>query len=372
VTPHVPQILDDLYAGTMDDAAWKRAFIGIADMVRASAALLLAFNPATGTLLREENHRLDPSVLDDYRRYWTYEDCRRERFLPVPVGCPVTELTLEIPDWRRTPILNEFLLRADAPHFMPVWLRKSATKAVTLSLQGTHKRGPFDAQDIENLRKVSPHVSRALEIRDRLEAASVKIDTLASCIAHINFGVIALGVDGKILHANVAGEKMLRDEPAIRARADRTLILNELPTPQLCRPKDQFQNRSRNERLIRIERAPGRWPISVVMVPTREAAVRWVSADAACVLFLFDPERDVTPRMELVAMDFGVSAREAEIAVLISMGLELSGVARRLSISIHTARTHLKSLYGKTGIRSQAELVRRVLSGPSAYASTTS
>jgi hypothetical protein len=34
--------------------------------------------------------------------------------------------------------------------------------------------------------------------------------------------------------------------------------------------------------------------------------------------------------------------------------------------------THLKSLYGKTGIRSQAELVRRVLSGPSAYAPTTS
>jgi hypothetical protein len=45
--------------------------------------------------------------------------------------------------------------------------------------------------------------------------------------------------------------------------------------------------------------------------------------------------------------------------------------ATLLSISIHTARTHLKSLYGKTGIRSQAELVRRVLSGPSAYAPTT-
>jgi DNA-binding CsgD family transcriptional regulator len=369
----VPQIVDDLYAGTMDQAAWNRAFIGIADMVRASATLLLAFNPATGALLREENHRLDPGVLDDYRRYWTYEDCRRERFLAIPVGCPATEQTLEIPDWRRAPILNEFLLPADAPHFMPVWLRKSATKVVTLSLQGTRKRGPFDAQDIESLRKVLPHVSRALEIRDRLEAVSVKIDALTSCIDRMNFGVIALGVDGKILYANATGEKMLREEPAIRARPDRTLLLNETPTSRLWRRlKDQSPNHSWNERLIRIERGPGRWPISVVMVPTQEVAVRWVSADAGCVLFLFDPERDVTPRMELVAMDFGVSAREAEIAVLISMGLELSGVATRLSISIHTARTHLKSLYGKTGIRSQAELVRRVLSGPSAYAPTTS
>jgi hypothetical protein len=54
--------VDDLYAGTIDDAAWGRALIGIADMVRASATLLLAFNPSSGALLREENHRLDRST----------------------------------------------------------------------------------------------------------------------------------------------------------------------------------------------------------------------------------------------------------------------------------------------------------------------
>jgi hypothetical protein len=52
----------------MDQAAWNRAFIGIADMVRASATLLLAFDPATGAPLREENHPLHPGVLNNYRR----------------------------------------------------------------------------------------------------------------------------------------------------------------------------------------------------------------------------------------------------------------------------------------------------------------
>jgi DNA-binding CsgD family transcriptional regulator len=368
----IPQIIDDLYAGTMDDAVWDRALIGIADMVRASATLLLAFNPANGALLRDENHRIDPTLLDDYRRYWTYQDCRRDPFLGVSVGCPVTEEALQIPHWRRTPILNEFLLPGDAPHFMPVWLRKSATKAVTLSLQATRKRGPFDAQDIERLRGILPHVTRAVEIRDRLEAASMKNEVLASCIDRVNFGVIALGLDGKIQHANVMAEKMLRQEPAIPLRADRTLNLNKISASRLCRQlKGQAEDDPQKERLIRIDRGPGRWPISLVIIPMREVPVRWVSADAGCVLFLFDPERHVTPRLELVAKDFGVSTREAEIAVLLSMGLELSGVARRLSISIHTARTHLKSLYGKTGLHSQAELVRRVLSGPSAHASNT-
>jgi DNA-binding CsgD family transcriptional regulator len=215
-------------------------------------------------------------------------------------------------------------------------------------------------------------VGRALEIRDRLEAANVRIETLASCIDRVNFGIIAFGTDGKILLTNVMAEKIISDETAIGVPPDRTLVLNGLPASRLWRRlKDQLGSDSRQERLIRIDRGPGRWPISVVTIPTREVPVRWVAADASRVLFLFDPELQVTPQVELLAKEFGVSGREAEIAVLLSMGLELSGLAKRLSISIHTARTHLKSLYGKTGIRSQAELVRRVLSGPSAYASTT-
>ena len=101
-----------------------------------------------------------------------------------------------------------------------------------------------------------------------------------------------------------------------------------------------------------------------MVIPTREVPIRWVSTDPGCVLFLFDPESHVTPRLEFVVQEFCITARE----VLLSVGLELTEAARRLRISIHTARTHLKSLYGKTGIRSQAELVRRVLAGPSAYA----
>jgi hypothetical protein len=53
-------IIGDLYAGALDDAAGMRGLLGIADMVRASAVLLLAFNPSSGAILRDENHRLDP------------------------------------------------------------------------------------------------------------------------------------------------------------------------------------------------------------------------------------------------------------------------------------------------------------------------
>lgn len=53
-----------------------------------------------------------------------------------------------------------------------------------------------------------------------------------------------------------------------------------------------------------------------------------------------DPEQELRARPALVA---------AELATFLAGGLELAQVAQRLRISIHTARTHLKAIYAKTG-----------------------
>jgi hypothetical protein len=134
--------------------------IGIADAVRASGAAMMAFNPSNGNVLRGETHRVDPSVIHDYRSTWAPQDCRLTPFLPtpVPVGQPVTELSLALSKWRREASVHEFLIPADSPHFMPAWLLKSDTKVVTLSMQGTRKREPFETEDMARFRCILPHV----------------------------------------------------------------------------------------------------------------------------------------------------------------------------------------------------------------------
>jgi DNA-binding CsgD family transcriptional regulator/PAS domain-containing protein len=366
-------VIDDLYAGTLDDAAWERGLLSIADSVSASAIVLFSFNPTTGAILREENHRFDPQGVEAYRSYWTFHDCRRQAFLATPVGIPATEVTLAIPNWRRTPILNEFLLPSDAPHVMPVWLRKTDTKVVALTLQGTRRRGPFGAEDQERLRVIVPHVNRALEIRDRLEAANVRAGTMAACIDRTAFGVITLTAEGKILDANVAAEEMLRREASIRKTPDQKLHLMEPAGSRLARwLVNHATGAGPTDYLTRIDRGPCRLPISMLMNPVPRCPLRWVSSDPACILFFFDPERELRAQPALVAVELGISPREAELATLLAGGLELSEVAQRLCISIHTARTHLKAIYGKTGIGSQADLVRRIATGLAACGAASS
>jgi hypothetical protein len=165
--------MEDLYEGTLDTAVWDRAILGIADAVRASGAILFAFDPSTGAVLRNENHRVDDQLVADYASHWTFEDLRLPYCLTMAKGQPQTEVSLGIP-LKGTAFYNEYLVPVDMPHFLQVWLHKSEEKVVGFSLQGSLKRGAFAPQDVETVRGIVPHLARAFEIRARLEAANVR------------------------------------------------------------------------------------------------------------------------------------------------------------------------------------------------------
>jgi DNA-binding CsgD family transcriptional regulator len=362
-TESFTRIVDGLYAGTLDEAAWDRAIIEIADTVRASGALLLAFNARTGEVLREENHRFDPNTVEEYRQYWTFEDCRREHFLAAPVGCPTTEMTLQIPDWNRSPILNEFLRPADAPHFMPAWLHKSESKAVALSFQGTRKRGPFEAMDIESFQRVLPHVSRALEIRDRLQSAQIRADTLAESINGLRFGVMVLDGAGRLLECNGVAEEHLRNGEGVCRKIDGTLCWHEPAGGQFARWIQLGEQPRGVDGLLHARRLSA-LPLSLMVSPLPTQRIAWITQDPRWLVLIFDPERRIEASLEIIARDLGISGSEANVTALLAAGYRLHEVARRLRVSEHTVRSQLKSIFRKTGARTQAELIRRIAMGP--------
>ncbi|MFF0835156.1 MULTISPECIES: response regulator [unclassified Streptomyces] len=54
----------------------------------------------------------------------------------------------------------------------------------------------------------------------------------------------------------------------------------------------------------------------------------------------------------------GLTAREAEVLVLIAEGLSNQEIARRLHVSTATVKTHINNLFAKTGIKDRAQAVR--------------
>jgi DNA-binding CsgD family transcriptional regulator len=330
--------------------------------------MLIAFNPASGAVLRHENHRVDPQAVTDYARYWTFEDVRLTRFLAVPTRQPVTEGTLGV-ILEGTKLYHEFLLRVDMPHFLTVWLHKSREKAVSLSLQGSRKRGAFEERDLETIRNILPHFARAFEIRDRLEAAEVRAANLANLLDITTFGVIVLDARNRILEANAVASAILREGSGIRRGKDGVLTATHTCGDRLSKFRLAGAIRSPADALLHIPR-DGKLPLSLLVLPAPMMRDSWMVGDPGWVLLVFDPERQLAVNHELIMRDLDFSEREALVAAHLAAGFRLDEIARRMHVSVHTARSQLKSAFQKTGCHTQAQLVKRLLLGPGFAAPT--
>jgi DNA-binding CsgD family transcriptional regulator len=62
----------------------------------------------------------------------------------------------------------------------------------------------------------------------------------------------------------------------------------------------------------------------------------------------------------LLALGYRLTHRELEVLRFLARGMSTAEMTRQLRISPHTVRDHIKSLFGKVGVRSRAELVARI------------
>ena len=91
-----------------------------------------------------------------------------------------------------------------------------------------------------------------------------------------------------------------------------------------------------------------------------DGAYVWVEISLRLLDFNDEPSvlcgiHDIT---HLKAMqEAGLTSREADVALLICDGLSDKVIARRLSLSPHTVRDHLKKIYAKFQINARAQLV---------------
>jgi DNA-binding CsgD family transcriptional regulator len=362
----IPHIIDDLYAGALDEAAWRRAIAAIINLVSGSAALIFGFNPKTHRILRDENHQFDPGVLAAYRSHFASIDIRMDPGLQFAIGDAMFERKLvPVRDWKGSEIYNDLLLPGDSPWVLAFWLHKAPDKVVLVSIQGSRHRGPYDESDGERIKPLIPHLRRALEIKDRLEQAHIHCDTLGRGLDSLSFGVLILDVDGYIHEASTVAAELMRADCGIRRNPDGTLWLREPAGKALnLWIKDRLPPAANSDGLLHVPR-PLMRPLSVMVTRLPDVSPSWFSSGPpGWMLLLFDPDRQLAVSTELIAHDLGLSAREAEVAALLVSDYDIKAAAQRLNISVHTTRTHLKTIFSKTGSRSQVELIRKISRGP--------
>lgn len=98
----------------------------------------------------------------------------------------------------------------------------------------------------------------------------------------------------------------------------------------------------------------------------------WLHLHASCLDGPNGPDRPVgsvavvmTPAqapdlMPLLALGYRLTDREQEVLRFLARGMSTADMSQQLEITTHTVRDHIKSLFGKVGVRSRAELLARI------------
>lgn len=103
---------------------------------------------------------------------------------------------------------------------------------------------------------------------------------------------------------------------------------------------------------------------SVAVTPVSGERVGLFSGKKLCLVILTKPQAAVKLDVHALAALFKLTPAEAKLAEAICNGEPLANYAAANEISVTTVKTHLRALFGKTGVSRQADLVRVMLTDP--------
>ena len=114
-------------------------------------------------------------------------------------------------------------------------------------------------------------------------------------------------------------------------------------------------------RALRVPRSGERADLGLVIRPAPPSERGKGQSIPCAAIFISDPDLKESASQQILGELFGLTPAEANLAILLARGLSLAEVSETQHVSQHTARAQLKSVFAKTGVSRQAELVRLVL-----------
>jgi DNA-binding CsgD family transcriptional regulator/ketosteroid isomerase-like protein len=177
----------------------------------------------------------------------------------------------------------------------------------------------------------------------------------------------SVGVDraGKIVRANLTALETLKQHPLL------TVSTGQLRAHRLDWDKElqsAISHAAKHHGFFETHHfanemgAPVRYPVILGHTDEGGMAVTQISVKDCVTYVRLDIEDDLDRRLKFAQAVFGLSDGQTRVARHIALGEGPKDLAVTLGISINTVRTHLSRLYEKTGVSTQAALIRLLLS----------
>jgi DNA-binding CsgD family transcriptional regulator/PAS domain-containing protein len=363
-------LLDSLYLASTDEAGWPQFLGALTDRFRATWSAVIEADTVPAELPQEG---AQPSRVEQqfgvpqeaarlYATYYAALDpwlaAARERRLREWV-CPGTALCPPV-EFERTEFYNEFFRARRYPAYyqLGALVKPSNGGQAVLTIVRDRQEDDYDEKEIQDLRSLVPHLRRVLQIHRKMEGLRQLAAGTGSILDSLDVAVIALDRSCRVRFLNGLAESILRsgdllhfhDGKLAAPLAHESAALRKLTEAAASgawnsQPLGGNLTLHAGERLLHLTVTPLAAPIAGA--PSQADVLVTITMDTA-------PQS----RARSLADLFHLTPAEIRVSMLLLEGLEPKEIAERTAVTYETVRFQLKSIYRKTGVTRQSELVR--------------
>lgn len=269
-------------------------------------------------------------------------------------------------EWQASAYYREYVQHQDIYHVMGADISTPDSGVLRFRLTRPHKAPDFSAEEKYLCNRLLPHLRRSLHVHN-LMGRTKSLGTLyAQAINRLSVATLVLDASGSVLQLNEVAHSLLDSADGLKlvgGRLEATYPSDNRELHRLIRLAAEVHQGGEmpSRDALSISRPSGE--VSLGLVVEHVPVTQWAEGkgEPAVVIYI----RDAVGRSQVdtrIAKElFQFTPAETALALELANGLSLEEAAENLGIMRNTARAHLRSIFSKTGVRRQAELVRVML-----------
>jgi len=355
----VLSLIEDIYQAGTEPAHWSVVLTRLADALNCSEATM---GGQTAVLLPQVlSPRTDPDYITSYVEHYHVRNPIQLAVMATPVGqAIIPHAMIDRGSFETSSFYNEWCVPQKIQSGYALNLAAEGGWRATLMASGPNQAS---GEGLKLLSILGPHLKRAYELNQILIERHSAEGGLMAVIEEIGRGAIVVGGSGTVRSANSVAEAILRGPGGLNAVDGQLSCTVPSETNLLLRliGKCAQGGIEGTGGRMSITRPEGQRPLSVLCMPIPRSPHWPVSHRAAAIVFVTDPDLLARRQGETLQGRYGLTPAEAALAWEIVRSGGRAEAAGNRNVSVTTVRSQLSSIFDKTGVRRQTELVRLML-----------
>lgn len=305
---------------------------------------------------------LSPEVYDLYNEAYFAVD----PFVNLPAGEVYTVDEFMAPEeYYASDYYQQYVKGTGIRHLMGADLGDDLGNSARLRFARREHKANFSPADRALCRRLLPHIQQTIRLHARIVRVESERSLFATAVDRMAVAAFILDQSARIRHSNRAAERLLGEGRWVRAEDGQLRLANREDNRafRTCL-EDVMQAHLRGEpafiKALRLssDEGPG---AGMLLRPLPLVAAPDGSRNPSVAIFVSDPSQPREAQHDILMTLFGFTRAEANLALQLANGATLDEACEHLHISRNTGKSHLSSVFSKTGVTRQTRLVQLIL-----------